>query len=190
VALLPGSRHQEIRLLLPELVRAAHRLEAAGARCVISRAPSVRPEWFEEALAGETVTVWEGSPYDLVAAADLAVVTSGTATLETGLLGTPLIVVYRMSALSWAVGRRLVRMPYIGLVNIASGKKVAPELLQDEVTGERVASLAGDILADPEVLETMRRELRALPQRLGGPGASERTARLALDLIASRRGRR
>jgi lipid-A-disaccharide synthase len=153
---------------------------------VVSRAASVPPAWFEAALGGKSVRTWEGSPYDLVAAADLAVVASGTATLETGLLGTPLIVVYRMSALTWAVARLLVRMPYIGLVNIAAGRQIAPELLQGDVTGDRVAGMVLDLLTDPPALARMRHELADLPERLGGPGASGRTARIALDLIGVR----
>jgi lipid-A-disaccharide synthase len=187
VALLPGSRHQEIARLLPPLADAAAHLETRGVATVVSRAGSVPAAWFETALAGKTVRTWEGSPYDLVAAADLAVVASGTATLETGLLGTPLIVVYRMSPLTWAVARTLVRLPYIGLVNIAAGRKIAPELLQGEVTGDRVAGMVLDLLTDPPALARMRQELESLPQRLGGPGASERTARIALDLALARR---
>ena len=187
VALLPGSRHQEILRLLPPLARAAQILEERGIHCVVSQAKSVTSAWIEEAASRRTLHVWRESTYDLVAAADLAVVASGTATLETGLLGTPLIVVYRMAPLSWAIAKMLVRMPYIGLVNIAAGKKIAPELLQDEVTGENVAGLALKMLGDPARLETMRQELGVLPGRLGGKGASERTAKIALDLIASGR---
>jgi len=184
LALLPGSRVQEVHRILPHLARAAKLLSADGVRCVVSRAPSV-PEKIVDAVLKETgadLPVWSGSTYDLVAAADLAVVASGTATLETGLLGTPPIVVYRMAALSWIVAKNLVKMPYIGLVNIAAGRKIAPELLQDEVTGENVAREVRTLLADPERLAGMRKALEGLAGRLGGPGASERTARAALDL--------
>lgn len=189
VALLPGSREQEVRRILPPLADAARRLASRNVRCAVSRAGSVPREMVARILDGwrPAPPVWEESAYDLLAAADLAVVASGTATLETALLGTPLIVVYRMAPLSWLVARRMVRLPDVGLVNIAAGRRIAPELLQGDVTGERVAREVGRMLDDPRGLSRMREELAALPGRLGGPGASERTARLALDLIAARR---
>ncbi|HEX7879860.1 MAG TPA: lipid-A-disaccharide synthase [Candidatus Eisenbacteria bacterium] len=190
VALLPGSRRQEIRRILPPLADAGRRLASSGVRAVLSRAPSIDAATFDDALAAAgspNLPVWSDDTASLVRAADLAVVASGTATLETGLLGTPLIVVYRMAGLSWELARRLVRVEHVGLVNIALGKRVAPELLQGEVTGDDVASLVSGMLRDPERLATIRTELAALPSRLGGPGASERTARLALELL-DRRG--
>ncbi len=190
VAFLPGSRVQEVERILPDMARAAALLERRGIRCVASRARSVPEAVMRRVLdgAGRSVPVRDGSPYDLVAAADVAVVTSGTATLETGLLGTPPIVVYRMARLSWLVARNMVKMPYIGLVNIAAGKKVAPELLQDDVTGERIAAQVHELLDDPERLAAMRADLAGLAARLGGHGASARTARAALDL--AREGRK
>jgi lipid-A-disaccharide synthase len=190
VALLPGSRRQEIRRILPPLADAGNRLAAAGTRVVLSRAPSIDTRTFADTLAdagSPNLPVWSDDTASLVRAADLAVVASGTATLETGLLGTPLIVVYRMARLSWELARRLVKVDHIGLVNIALGKRVAPELLQGDVNGEEVSSLALEMLGDPERLTTIRAELAALPGRLGGPGASERTALLALELL-DRRG--
>lgn len=190
VALLPGSRRQEVRRILPPLIDAGRRLVAAGIRPVVSRAPSIDPDYFNSVSVGveaSQLPVWTGDTADLVAAADLAVVASGTATLEAGLLGTPPIVVYKMAPLSWQLARRLVRVDHVGLVNIAAGKRIAPELLQDEVTGANVFRHVIDLLNDPDRLALMRRELAGLPARLGGPGASKRTARLALDIL-DRRG--
>jgi len=190
VALLPGSRRQEIRRILPPLAEAGRLLLAAGIRVVVSRAPSIEPDYFNAVPGGAGSTglpIWTGDTANLVAAADLAVVASGTATLETGLLGTPAIIVYKMAPLSWQLARRLVRVDHIGLVNIAAGKRIAPELLQEQVTGPNVARLVLEMLNDPDRLAAMRRELAELPARLGGKGASERTARLALDLL-DRRG--
>lgn len=190
VALLPGSRRQEVRRILPPLVDAGRRLASAGIRPVVSRAPSIDPDYFDSVAAGEGASrlpIWTGDTTNLVAAADLAVVASGTATLEAGLLGTPSIVVYKMAPLSWQLARRLVRVDHVGLVNIAAGKRIAPELLQDEVTGANVSRLVLEMLNDPNRLADMRHELEGLSARLGGPGASERTARLALELL-DRRG--
>ena len=190
VALLPGSRRQEVRRILPPLADAGRRLAAAGVRVAVSRASSIEPAYFNRVLAGSGangMAVWDGDTANLVSAADLAVVASGTATLETGLLGTPAIVVYKMASFNWELARRMVKVDQIGLVNIAAGKRIAPELLQGEVTGANVARLALEMLNDPERLETMRRDLALLPAKLGGPGASERTAGLALELL-DRRG--
>lgn len=186
VALLPGSRRQELRRILPAMIDAGRRLAAEGVTCAVSRAPGLPADLFGPATAAG-LPVWSGAAADLVAAADLAIVTSGTATLETGLIGTPLIVVYRMSNVSWQVARRLVKMPYVGLVNIASGRAVVPELLQNEVTGERIADESRGLLADPARLAAMRRDLAPLRERLGGPGASRRTAELALELVDRKR---
>jgi lipid-A-disaccharide synthase len=190
VALLPGSRVQEVERILPALARAGRRLEAQGVACVVSRAASVPEAVLRRSLrrAGSSLLIWEESVYDLLAASNLAVVASGTATLEAGLLSTPLIVVYRLSPLSWWIGRTLVKLPNIGLVNIAAGERIAPELLQDEVTGENVAAMARGLLDDPETLGRMREKLGLLKSKLGGPGASERAARIALDLVSGSAG--
>lgn len=185
VAFLPGSRRQEIRRILPALADAALRVRGGGAAVALSRAPGVPDEQFRAVLAaggGADLPVWEGPARELAAAADLAVVASGTATLETGLTGTPLIVVYRMGRFNWEIARRLVRLKQIGLVNIAAGEAIAPELLQDDVTGPRVAALVEELLADPERRDAMRAALARLPARLGGHGAAERTARIVLDV--------
>lgn len=185
VAFLPGSRRQEIRRILPALAGAALRLRAAGVAVGLSRAAGVDPTLFSSLLAdagGSDLPVWDGAARALAAASDLAVVASGTATLETGLMGTPLVVVYRMGRFNWEIARRLVRLERIGLVNIAAGEAIAPELLQDDVTASRVAEEVEGLLADPERLAAMRRALARLPERLGGPGAAARTARILLEV--------
>lgn len=199
VAFLPGSRRQEIHRILPPLAGAARLLAARGIGVAISRAPSVDRGEFDAVLdrataeggggSGARLPVWDGPAAALAGAADVAVVASGTATLETGLTGTPPIVVYRMAPLTWWIARRMVRVDHVGLVNIAAGKRIAPELLQDDVTPERVAALVLELLADPERRASMRRELAALPGRLGGPGAAGRAADAALHLIDTRKGR-
>jgi lipid-A-disaccharide synthase len=191
VAFLPGSRNQEVRRILPPLAGAARLLVDAGVAVAVSRAPSVDRGEFEAALAAggfPSLPVWDGPAADLAAAADVAVVTSGTATLETGLTGTPPVVVYRMAPLTWWIAKRLVRVDHVGLVNIAAGKRIAPELLQDDVTPERVAAVVRELLADPARRAAMRADLAALPERLGGPGAAARAADVALSILARQGG--
>jgi lipid-A-disaccharide synthase len=169
LALLPGSRKQEVERILPPLLEGSARVREATV--VTSRAPGV-----PRALVDGAARVWEGSAGDLVRAADAALVASGTATLETGLAGTPLAVVYRTGAVNWSVARALVKLRTVGLVNIAAGGNRVPELLQGDLTPERVAAVAERLLFDPRERAEQRRYLATLRDRLGGGGAAARAA--------------
>ena len=125
----------------------------------------------------------ENSTYDIIHISDLVLVSSGTATLETALLNTPMILVYRLSLLSYALGRLLIRVPYIGLVNLVAGKKIVPELIQYQASPEKIASLALEVLRDLKRRESMRRELRKIREKLGDPGSSARAAEVVAEMI-------
>jgi len=129
-----------------------------------------------------------GATYDAVAAADAAVVVSGTATLETALLGTPLIVIYKVSALSYLIGRMLISVDHIGLVNIVAGKTVAPELIQHQANPERIAAEVLAILGDADRRRIIKEELLQLREKLGRPGAARRAADMALSLLQGPKG--
>jgi lipid-A-disaccharide synthase len=144
---------------------------------VIGVAPNLGAEALRPYLpAGDDVTLVEHATYDVMKHSDVAMVTSGTATLETGWFGTPMVVVYRTSPVSFFIGRLLVDVPYIGLVNIVAGRKVVPELLQNEMTKRNLLTAIAGLLDDPAKAEGMRRELAVIQTRLGGPGASARVA--------------
>ena len=113
-------------------------------------------------------------------------VASGTATLETALLGTPMVIAYRISPLTAAVGRRVIRVKHIGLVNLIAGKTLVPELVQEDASASRLATEIGAILTDRRRSDTMRRELAEIRQKLGEPGAAHRAAALAVALMESR----
>jgi lipid-A-disaccharide synthase len=115
------------------------------------------------------------------------VVASGTATVEAALAGTPTVIVYRVSPLTFALARRLVRVPHVGMANLLAGERVFPELLQDDFTPERLAHEVLSLIQAPRRLEAVRRGLAAVIRRLGGPGASARAARVAVELITSAR---
>ena len=125
-------------------------------------------------------------PTTRLAAADVAIVSSGTATVETALMGTPMVVVYRVSPLTGWIGKRLVKTPFVAMVNLIAGKRVVPELIQDDFTPERVAAEVEGLLGSAEIRGEMKRELAQVRERLGPPGAIERAADIIAALIAER----
>jgi lipid-A-disaccharide synthase len=179
LGLLPGSRRAEFRAHAPVMLAAAARLRSA--RPDLEVALALAPGLDDETLAPyrhrlDGVTVVRGRTHALEAAADACVAASGTATLETALLGTPLAIVYRTGAVNWAIARRVVKLPRIGLPNIVAGEEVAPELLQDALTPERLAAAVAPWLDDARAREAQRARLARVRERLGGPGAARRAA--------------
>jgi lipid-A-disaccharide synthase len=178
LAIFPGSRVQEVERILPITLEAARRLqEAHGVQVAVSVAPNLDRLVVERKIPDNGgVVLVENATYDLMKHADLALVASGTATLEAGWFATPMIVVYRASPVTFWIGRMLVDIPHIGLVNIVAGKQIVPELIQHHLTAENVVRAAARILLDAEYERKMRSELRVIRQRLGEPGASARVA--------------
>ncbi len=178
LGLFPGSRQQEIEHILPVMARAASRLASdLDVQVGIGVAPNLGPDFVRQSLPeGTPATLVENDTYDLMCHADAAIVTSGTATLETGWFGTPMAVVYKTSPVTFFIGRMLVNVPYIGLVNIVAGKKVVPEFVQHEMTEERIAEATGRMLSDAGYAAHMRSELGVIKEKLGRPGASARVA--------------
>ena len=127
----------------------------------------------------------QGNIYGALAACDLALVASGTVTLETAILGIPMIIAYRVSPISYWIGKRVVNVPFIGLVNLVAGKGVVPELIQNEVTPHRFAEEADAILKDGLTRENMIKNLGLVKERLGQGGASEKTAKIAIEMMES-----
>ena len=119
-------------------------------------------------------------------AAQVAVVASGTATVEAALAAVPTVIVYRVSPFTFAVARRLIRVEHVGMANLLAGERVFPELIQDDFTPAHLAREVLKLIKDPERIVAVRRGLATVIRRLGGPGASRRAARVALELIASR----
>ncbi len=188
VALLPGSREKEVTSLLPEMLGAAEILarDFEKAQFVLPLADTVEPGLVEKIIRRHSVpvTVIPGRMYDAVGTSDVAMVASGTATLETALLETPMVIAYRISPLTAAVGKRFIRVNHIGLANIIAGRTVVPELVQDDATASRMAEEVKAILSDRERYESIRKDLSELRKKLGDPGASRRAAELALGLMA------
>ena len=183
VALLPGSRSGEIAHHMPTLMQACRLIQKDHkVQFVLALAPGVKRSEIAQYLLPEVpMHVVEDATYDALGAADLSIVSSGTATVEAALMDAPMIVVYRLAPLTAAIARWLVRTPMFAMVNLIAGKRVVPELVQRDFTPARLASEAIRLLDSPEARAEMRRGLAEVREKLGPPGAVERAA----DLIAA-----
>lgn len=190
VALLPGSRRMEVTTLLPAMLDAVEILgRERNVEAYVIQAPTIEYDELE-AIVQERSAGVPILPHDRgegIAAADLALSSSGTATLECAILGTPVIVMYRLSRATYWLGRRLVKLPHFSLVNIVAGKEIVPELIQHDVTGERIAAEARALLA-PERYARVKQELQDVRTRLGEPGTSRRVAEEVYRLVVKQSG--
>jgi lipid-A-disaccharide synthase len=179
IALLPGSRETEVRALLAAMLRALEAVDREHPlEVVLLEAPTLPKALLDGILAGTTLPIERvrQGRFAALARCHLALCASGTATLEVGLVGTPMIVLYRVSFLTSLLGRALVRVPHIGLVNLVLGREVAPELVQGDVNPERIRSVVARLIGDRASLLEMHRALQPLRDRLGEAGASRRAA--------------
>jgi lipid-A-disaccharide synthase len=184
VAILPGSRANEVRRILPTLLGAADLISARvpGVQYVIARAGHLDDALFDRA-PGKTIV--EGETDAALGAADLALVASGTATVQAALHDTPMVVVYRLSPLTYALGRRFVKLDTFAMVNLIAGERVVPELIQGGFTPSAVAAAAIDILGDAGRAARMRAGLARVREKLGVPGASRRAAEAILQIAGA-----
>lgn len=187
IALLPGSRVQEICRILPVVAAAARELQMKHeVQICIGAAPGIGDALLQEHLPdGLHAVIVRGQTHDLMRHANMAIVTSGTATLETGWFATPMVIVYRTSVPTYLIGRLLVDVAHIGLVNIVLGERVVPELLQGGMTVEAVVREASRFLTDAKYEEETRIRLSSIKDRLGSPGASARVTNAIEELVLS-----
>ncbi len=187
VGILPGSRQSEVARLLPEMLRAAEIIEKKlkHVQFVLPLADTLDITFVSQIISQYPikVEVIRNEVYDVIACADIAMVASGTATLETALMETPMVIIYKVSAPSYYVGKMVINIDHIGLVNIIAGRTVVPELIQDEASPEKIAATVVEILTDSKRMADIKIELSKIRDMLGSPGAAERTARLAYDMI-------
>jgi lipid-A-disaccharide synthase len=185
VAILPGSRSGEIAHHMPTMMQACPLIQKDHkVQFVLALAPGVaRSQITRYLLPDVAMHVVEDATYDALGAADLSIVSSGTATVEAALMDAPMIVVYRLAALTAAIARMLVRTPRFAMVNLIAGKQVVPELVQKDFTPARLASEANRLLDSPDARAEMRRGLAEVRGKLGPPGAVERAADLIADML-------
>jgi len=174
IALLPGSRAGEVARHLPDLIEAAEiigRERPANFILALPRGFADRAGMatFRERFSRASIQLQEGQTWDVLACADLALAASGTVTVEACLLGTPMIAFYRVNSLSWLLGKLLVRVPFYSMVNLIAGWAIVPELIQRQLSGQRLASEALRLLRDRHALDAMRLELAKVADSLAGP---------------------
>ena len=187
VGLLPGSRKDEIRNLLPVMIKSVAILKThyPNVRCLLPLAKTIEREYVETFLQ-ETplhIEVRQGDIYGMLAQCQVALVASGTATLDTAIMGVPMVVIYKVTPISYWLGRILIKVPYIGLANLVAGQRVVPELIQDDATPERMAAEALSLLEDAGARKAMIERLNGIRKDLGKGGASQRAASIAIEMM-------
>jgi len=194
VALLPGSRPKEIARHWPLLLETASRIvqEQRNVRFVtLATGPEMRQQleeaWARLPTSGVSLDIVSGQSLTLLNRCTMAIVASGTATLECAMAGLPMLVIYRTSWFTYLLGRMLVKLPYLSMVNVLAGEKVVPEFLQGAATSERLTTATLQILRNPRGTEKMARRIREVAAKLGGPGAAERAAEEVEEAIRLRR---
>ena len=187
VGILPGSRQPEVTRLLPVMLGAAQIIEEKikPVQFVLPLADTLDTAFVSQIIAKYPVAVRliPDEVYDVIGCTDIAMVASGTATLETALMETPMIIIYKVSALSYYLGKMVIDVNHIGLVNIIAGKEIVPELIQFEASPEKIAAEVIDILKSKGRREYIKAELKKIRNMLGSHGATEKVARLACDMI-------
>ena len=207
VGLVPGSRKSEISRLFPVMAEAAKRIFQGrqDVQFVIPLAPSLDPGILEsfncpiaisfatephrqlqtdKSLNHPIIRVVKGQTYDAIAASDLILAASGTVTLEAAILGTPMVVTYKLSPITYFLANRLIKVPFVSLVNLVAKRRVVTEIIQQDVTPERLSQEALSLLRDDTGRENMIKDLKEVKNALGGSGVAERAADLAMELIA------
>ncbi|PID57694.1 lipid-A-disaccharide synthase [candidate division KSB3 bacterium] len=185
LGLLPGSRESEIERLLPVMLAAAQSLheQEPALQFVLPLASSLDNSPVIQEHIPAFVRLIRRQTYDAIHAADLIVTASGTVTVEAAILGTPMIICYRVAPLTFRLGKKFLKVPFIGMVNLIAGKEVAKELIQTAASPKRIAEEVIALLSHPDDLAAIKAELRIVRQKLGEPGAAERAARVIADVI-------
>ena len=183
IALLPGSRHGEVSRHLPTMLAAAKEMQTTDNVQFLCLRASTIDAGALRGLIPARISIVEEDRYEAVGAADLVWTASGTATLETALLSRPMVIVYRMSWLTYTIARLLVQVEHIGMVNLLAGKRLVPELIQDDFNPSRLIAESRRLLGDDQARSSIVEELTQLRQCLGSPGAAERVADIAIGMI-------
>jgi len=186
LGLLPGSRHQELENLLPDMIKTARLLKDSGKidHALLLKVDTISPDEYKKYIGENSfIELHRSTPESFYNQLDTALVSSGTATLETGYFRVPMVIVYRVSPLTWFFGSRLVKVDVVGLANIVAGEKIAEEMLQNAFQPDKAKNELERLL-DPEVNKNVRAKLAIIKEKLGMPGTANRAAKIINDLIS------
>ena len=187
IGLMPGSRANEIKRILPVMLAAAEQVQARfpGSQFILPQADSISDALLESytACSPLSLTVIKNQPYDVIKCCNAVMTASGTASLEIALLTVPMVIAYRLSLLTYWLGKWLVNTPFIGLPNIVSGKSIVKELIQQDASAEKLSAEIIRILADQAYADVMRENLSQVKRLLGQGGGSKNMAQLALEML-------
>ena len=187
IGLLPGSRINEVNSLLDVMIQAAEKIRSELGSCqfLLPIADSIDPDLIRQRLGANPLGIQliQGETYDVMNSCDMLIIASGSATLEAGILGCPMVIVYKLNPLTHWLADRLIKIPLVGLVNIVAGEEVVPELIQHKVTAENISSEALAILRTPEKEQAMRERLLKIRESLGEPGVMKAVAKRIADFM-------
>lgn len=193
IGLFPGSRRSEIKSLLPVILDAARLLKDRHpeVQFVLPLASSLKREQLQSAIdaSGLEISVVANATHDVIQVCDAIITVSGTVTMEIAILGVPMVIIYKVSPFTYAVGKRLIKVDHIGICNIVAGDRVVRELIQHDAEPEKISAEIAAILEDAEYSSRIRSDLAAIPAKLGDGGALRRVAQLALSLINEKEAR-
>jgi len=182
--LLPGSREQEVKSIFPEMIKAAEKISNEfNLQIVIACSSNIDENIFRDLTKLKNLKFLRDNTYNLLKYSKFGIIKSGTSTLEAGLFELPMVIVYKTSPLTYLIGKRLVKVNSIGMANIISGENVVPELIQNDVTSEKIYSEAKNILSNDRVYESIKQKLGRIKEKLGTEGASERAARSIYEVM-------
>jgi lipid-A-disaccharide synthase len=187
IGLLPGSRWQEVEKILPIMLESCRILNPRikNLRLLLGLAPTIKKEKVESLMGSVNlpVTIAENLTYDVMKHSNLLLITSGSATLECAILGTPFLVLYRTSFWTYLVAKNLISIPHIALANVVAGKKIVPEFIQKKAIPQKIADEMYDILNDEKRYKTVQNELEKVKGKLGEEGASRKAAQIVTGML-------
>ena len=181
---MPGSRKQEVKEIFPEAIKAAGRLSKKfNLQIVVARSKNIDENYLKDLSGSEKFVSIEGYNYELMKYSHFGIIKSGTSTLESGYFTLPMVIIYKTSSLTYLIGKQLVKLDNIGMVNILLEDKLVPELIQNSASSENIFKEASNILTSPQIYENMKLRLGEVKEKLGSEGASEKAARLILEFL-------
>ena len=187
VGLLPGSRMNEVNSLLDVMIQASQKIKSQLGSCqfLLPVADSIDPKLILQRLGANQLGIQliEGESYDVMNSCDMLIIASGSATLEAGIIGCPMVIIYKLNPLTYLLAKLLVNAPLVGLANIVVGKEVTPELIQGKVTAESISAEVLAVLQAPEKEQAIRKSLLEIKKTLGDPGVMKRVAKGIADVM-------